>query len=133
MKDIKEMVTKLLNVEKEVSHNKEPFNLFALFLRNGESKWDLLISSEWMDKDKYYSLKYIVPIIQRELTTEELLEISGIEIIDHDYAALNEIYETVSVEHSIVEKTNVNFFGVDIRRAYIVTSHNAVRQNLVMA
>lgn len=133
MKDVKEIVTKLLNIEKEISYNKGPFNLFALFLRDGENKWDLLISSAWIDKEKYESLRYIASRIQRELTKEELLEISGIEIIDHNDFALNEIYKNTSVEHSIVEKTNGDFFGVMIRRAYIITSCKIVRPNLIVA
>lgn len=133
MKDEKEMVMKLLNIEKEVAYKKGSFNLFALFLRDGENKWDLLISSAWIDKEKYESLRYIASIIQRKLTKEELLEISGIEIIDHNDSALNEIYNSINVEHSIVEKTNRDFFGVMIRRAYIITSCRTVRQNLIVA
>ena len=68
MKDIKDIATKLMNIEKEISHNKGPFNLFALFLRDEENKWDLLVSSEWIDQEKYESLKYIASRIQRELT-----------------------------------------------------------------
>lgn len=131
MKDIKDIITKLLNIEKEISYDKGPFNLFALFLRDGENTWDLLISSEWIDQAKYESLRYIASIIQKELTKEELIEISGIEIIDHNNSALNEIYNTVSVEHSIVETTNDNFFGVMIHHAYIITSCEIVRPSLI--
>lgn len=133
MKDVKEMVVKLLNIEKEIAYNKGSFNLFALFLRDGENKWDLLISSTWIDKEKYESLRYIASIIQRKLTKEELVEISGIEIVDHNDSALNEIYNSINVEHSIVEKTNRDFFGVMIHHAYIITSHNPIRHSLIAA
>ncbi len=122
MKDIKEIVKKLVDIEIKISDNKGPFNLFALFLRDGNDKWDLLVSSEWIDKEKYESLRYIVSSLQEELIQEEILEIAGIEIIDHDNPILDSIYKTIKTEHYIIEATNVQFFGFLIRSAYFITS-----------
>lgn len=125
MKDIKGIVTKLVNIEKEISNKKGSFNLFALFLREGnERQWDILVASKWIDRDKYKSLKYIASNIQNSLTEEELLDVSGIEIIDYRNQALDELNKIIKndVEHNIVELSNFKFFGVMVRYAYIITS-----------
>ncbi|PWB52614.1 MAG: hypothetical protein C3F06_08680 [Candidatus Methanoperedenaceae archaeon] len=125
MKDMKEIVTKLVNIEKKISNKKGSFNLFALFLREGnERQWDILVASKWIDRDKYKSLKYIASNIQKSLTEEELLGVSGIEIIDHNNLALDELYTIIKkdTEHSIVELSNFKFFGIMIQYAYIITS-----------
>lgn len=130
MKDIKDIVAKLLNIEKEISHDKGSFNLFALFLRDGYNQWDILVSSEWIDKEKYKSFRYIASKVQIELTKEEIIEISGIEVIDHDNPELESIYRAISTEHSIVEIINCNFFGFIIRYGYIMTSKSPVKKIL---
>lgn len=118
---------KLIKIEKEISMEKGPFNIFALFLREDEDKWDLLISSEWADSDYYDSLKYIGSKIQRELTPEEIIIISGIQIISSDNPELKKINNFVKREDSInidhddyVELNNHNFFGFSIKIAYII-------------
>lgn len=130
MKDVKGIVAKLLNIEKEISHDKGPFNFFALFLRDGYNQWDLLVSSEWIDKEKYESIRYIASKVQTKLTKEEIIDISGIEAIDHDNHELESIYMSINTEHSIVEVINRNFFGFIIHHGYIMTSKSPVRKIL---
>ncbi len=122
MKDINTIIYKLLKIEMEISRDKGPFNLFALFLREGEIDWDIVVSSEWIDKDKYEAIRYISSNIQQKLTVEELLRISGVQIIDSNNTDLEAIYRIVNVEHSVTEVANHNFFGFLIKNAYIITS-----------
>lgn len=131
MIDIKGIVAKLLNIEKEISQDKGPFNFFALFLRDGYNQWDLLVSSEWIDKEKYESIRYIASKIQKKLTKEEIVDVSGIEVIDHDNPELESIYRTISTEHSIVEVVNRNFFGFTISHGYIMTSKSPLKKILI--
>lgn len=126
MKDISTIVYKLLETEMEISQDKGPFSLFALFLREGESTWDILVSSVWIDKDKYGSMRYISSKIQNKLTKEELIYVSGIEIIDNNNPDLEAIYRTVNVEHSTTEIENRIFFGFWIKHAYIITSRKMI-------
>lgn len=126
---MKDLITKLLNIEKKISAEKGSFNLFALFLReDSEDKWDLLVSSKWINKE-YEHLQYIATNVQNTLTQEELIKISRIVIIDCDNTELDNISQTAAaisrsmvVEHNIIELVNCNFFGFIIRRAYIITS-----------
>lgn len=124
MKEIQGIVKKLTDIEKKISNKKGSFNLFALFLREGnERQWDILVASKWIDRDKYKALKYIASYIQKSFTEDELLGISGIEIIDYNNPTLDELYIRINkdIEHSIVELSNFNFFGVMVKYAYIIT------------
>jgi len=125
---MKDIVTKLVNIENEMSSARGSFNLFALFLReDAEDKWDLLVSSKWISDDKSGSLKYIASNVQKVLTEKELLKISGIVVIDYNNPALDAIYRAVTTEHSSIEIINSNFFGIIIRHAYIITSQKSTQ------
>lgn len=120
---MKDIATKLRDIEKKMSEKKGAFNLFALFMReDAENKWDLLVSSKWISKNKPESLKYIASNVQDALTQKELVKISRIVIIDNDNSALDSIHQSLATEHSITEIRNSIFFGLPIQHAYIITS-----------
>ena len=120
---MKDIATKLIDIEKKMSEKKGAFNLFALFMReDAENKWDLLVSSKWISKNKPESLKYIASNVQDALTQKELVKISRIVIIDNDNSALDAIHQSLTTEHSITEIRNSIFFGLPIQHAYIITS-----------
>jgi hypothetical protein len=120
---MKYIATKLRDIEKKMSEKKGAFNLFALFMReDAENKWDLLVSSKWISKNKSESLKYIASNVQDALTQKELVKISRIVIIDNDNSALDAIHQSLTTEHSITEIRNSIFFGLPIQHAYIITS-----------
>lgn len=126
---MKDLITKLLNIEKKISAEKGSFNLFALFLReDSEDKWELLVSKR-INGDEYEFLEYVATNIQNTLTQEELIKISRIVIIDCSNTELDNISKAAAyinrsmvVEHGITELVNCNFFGFIIRHAYIITS-----------
>lgn len=120
---MKDIATKLIDTEKKMSEKKGAFNLFALFMReDAENKWDLLVSSKWISKNKPESLKYIASNVQKALTQKELVKISRIVIIDDDNSALDAIHQALVTEHSIAEIRDSIFFGLSIQHAYIITS-----------
>lgn len=129
---MKEIVTKLVKIEKKISAEKGPFNLFALFLRGDtEDKWDLLVSSKWISNDKYESLKYISSEVQKGLDQEELVKISRIVVIDCGNPELDAINSAIAIEHGNIKIDNCNFFGFIIRRAYIISSKKSCSQQIV--
>ena len=138
MKDVKEMVAKLVRIEQEIYKDKVSLNLFALLLREGEDKWDLLVSSAWIDRNVYDSLKYIASKLQKELNQEELLEISGIVVID-DIHIIDDINRSIGkYPHGVrypygEEIINYNLSGTIIQHGYVLTSHNSVRQSSLAA
>ncbi len=120
---MKEFAEKLLPVEQQISAEKGQFLLFALFLReDAPNLWDLLVSAPWIEADKGQALRYIVPKLQAVATREELAKLSRVAIIEKGQPALAAIQSAFHVEHGLAEVQSSNFFGLQIKHAYIITS-----------
>lgn len=123
---MKEIVNKLIDIEKNTSLEKGGYNLFALFLReDSPNKWEILVSADWITKDNSEALKYLAQKIQNSLAKEELLLISRIVIIDENNPALPALQQSIKIEHGTAEVKESNFFGLQIKHAFLITS----RQN----
>lgn len=123
---MKETVGKYRTIEKELTQSKGEFRLFALFLREDSSgKWDLLVSGRWIDEDKQAALKEIATELSASLTKDELLTLSRIIIVEENSPELKAFNQTTRVVHGDLEVLNSNFFGLDIRHAFIITSKAA--------
>jgi len=120
---MKQLVEKLVAMEREISEERGTFALFALFLREDAlDKWDLVASAPWLEEDKKKSLAYLSDRLRSHLTDEELLSFSRIVLIDQDNPFLEAVQRAVSSEHRDVEVKDSNFFGLEISHAYIITS-----------
>ena len=125
---MKKLVEKLANLEEEVAQEKhEKFLLFALFLReDAPALWDLLVSAPWIEKNEYEAIKYLADKLKKHLRPEEILKLSRIVVIQKRNRYLHELKEAIQkaihVEHGIAEIKNSNFFGLDIKHAYVITS-----------
>src|SRR2546423_7817056 len=119
---MKEIVDKLTEIEKKTSTEKGEYNLFALFLReDSPNKWDILVSAKWIDKDKGEALKYLGSNIQNTLNKNELLLISKIAIIEETNPALPALQQAIDVQHGLAEIKESNFFGLQIKQAFLIT------------
>jgi hypothetical protein len=126
---MKVIAEKLVQIEKEMAEEKGLFVLFALFLReDAPDLWDLLVSASWISKNKEESLKYIVEKTGKGLTPEEILKLSRIVVIEEDNPALDALLRAINVEHSMAEIQDSNFFGLQIKQAYLITSHRGGQQ-----
>ena len=124
--DMKEILQKLTAIEKETSAERGEYNLFALFLREDSSnKWDILVSANWINKNKENALKYLAQKIQKAFTPEELFQISRIVIIEENNPALPVLQQAVSIVHGAAEIKDSNFFGLQIKHAYLITSRRS--------
>lgn len=120
---MKEIVEKLKQQEEIMAKEKGPFDLFALFLReDAPGKWDLVVAAEWIEKDKETAFKYIAGIVQKTLSKEQLLKLSRIAIIDESNPALEAFHRAMHVEHGVAEIQDSNFFGLQIKHVYLITS-----------
>lgn len=120
---MKEFIDKLVRVEKDISAEKGSFLLFALFLREDASDlWDLLVAANWVEEDKAESLKYISTQLNKSLKPDELVKLSRILIIDSNNPGLEAIHKAIHIEHGNVEIKDSNFFGLQIKHAYLITS-----------
>jgi len=120
---------KIRLVEQRISEEKGPFLLFALFLReDSPDLWDLLVSAEWIDKNKATALRFITQKLREVATEQELMKLSRIAIIEQSHPALGAVQSALNVEHGLAEIQNSNFFGLQIKHAFIVTSRRADAQ-----
>ena len=120
---MKEVINKLIQIEKKISSEKGQFLLFALFLReDAPDLWDLMVAASWVEKDKSESLKHISDHLKKTLDTKELIKLSRIVLIDTDNPALDALHKAIHIEHGDAEIKDSNFFGLQIKHAYVITA-----------
>lgn len=123
-----EFFKKFAYIEKEISKTKGEFELFAVFLReDAPDKWDMVIAAPWLKKEDRNSLEYITVVVKKYLK-EDLLKLSRIVVLDNIHPALKAIHGAISVNHGSAEIQNSNFFGLQIKHGYIVTSNKKPKQ-----
>jgi hypothetical protein len=120
---MKEFIDKLRLLETEISQKKGDFSLFALLLReDAQNKWDLVASASWFWSDKKKTLDYLAKQLRSRLTSDELLTLSRIVLIDESEPMLHALQQAFQVHHTPVEVQDCNLFGLQIQHAYIITS-----------
>lgn len=120
---MKQIIEKLTTIEKETSIERGKYDLFALFLREDSSnKWDILVSSDWINNNKEEALKYLAQKIQTSFTQSDLIQISRIVIIDENNPSLPALQQAVNIEHGAAEIKDSNFFGLQIKHGFLITS-----------
>lgn len=120
---MKNIIDKLINLEKKISSKKGPFLLFALFLREDASHvWDLVVSASWAAKNKASTLQYISKELNKTLSPNQMLKLSRIVIIEPGDPALETMHKAIQIEHGSAELKDCNFFGLQIRHAFLITS-----------
>ena len=120
---MKKFIEKIAALEHSISAEKGDFVLFALFLReDAQDKWDLVVSTPWLEVNKKEALSYLTNELRSHLRAQEMLTLSRIVLVDTDDPALEAIHKAISVEHGKVEMKDSNFFGLQIKDAYIITS-----------
>jgi hypothetical protein len=117
------IVKKLVQAEREMASEKGQFLLFALFLReDAPDLWDVVVSGPWVTKSKADSLKYISKKLRSALNPNELVKLSRIVLIEQDNPALAALQKAIHIEHGTVEIKDSNFFGLQIKHGYLITS-----------
>lgn len=120
---MKDFLKKLTEIEKRTSKERGEYELFGFFLREESSdKWDILVASEWISRNKQEALKYLATTIQNAFNQSELLLISRIVIIEDTNPALPALQQAINIEHSFTEIKDSDFFGLPIKQAFLITS-----------
>lgn len=105
----------------EVSAEKGEFVLFGLFLREeAQDKWDLVVSAPWLEESKLKGLGEFVKKAASIVGQQELLVLSRIVTLNHDDPSLDAILKMVQIDNGPAEIRNSNFFGLEIKHAYIL-------------
>ena len=118
-----EIVKKLVQTEQEMAAEKGQFLVFALFLReDAPDLWDVVVAAPWVTKNKSDSLQYMSNKLRAVLNPNEFMKLSRIVIIEPDNPALAALQQAISIEHGTTEIKDSNFFGLQIKHAYLITS-----------
>ncbi|RCR70170.1 hypothetical protein [Larkinella punicea] len=112
---MKQMIKKIGSLVDTIAFEKGELSFFALALREDSIVWDLLIAADWIDKDRKNSLDYLVRKVQGVLTTHELLDLSGIILLDNDYFSGVSQFKS----ESGWEENNIDLYGVAVKKAYV--------------
>jgi len=120
---MREIVEKLAQAEKEMAAERGAFLLFGIFLReDAPDVWDLVAASSWIDSDRAGSLRYISDKVSSVLEPKELVKLSRIVLIEPGNPALATFQRAIHVEHGTIEIKDIDFLGLPIKRAYLITS-----------
>jgi len=131
---MRELLDKLILLESKLSKEKGNFNLFALFLREeAEDRWDIVVSASWLESNNKKSFDYLAKELKYNLTNQELLLISRIVVMDEGNPGLEAINRAFHVEHGLVDVRDSNFFGLQIKHAYIITSTRKVPEKITQS
>jgi len=132
---MRELLDRFIQLERALALEKGEFGLFALFLREDggagsgtsgysgySTKWDLVAAAPWIEGDRKEALSYITASIQRLFTAVELSQLSRIVLVDLANPEVEAINRAISVQHGQAEIQDSNFFGLQIKHGYIITS-----------
>lgn len=120
---MKEFIDKLRLVESEIAQRKGDFSLFALVLReDAQDKWNLIASAPWFWHDKKKTLDYLAKKLRSRLTSDELLALSRIVLIEESDPTLHALQQSFQVHKAPIEVQDCNLFGLQIHHAYIIAS-----------
>jgi hypothetical protein len=118
-----EFLDRFVEIERNLSQEKGPFVLFALFLReDAVDKWDLILAAPWIEDDRKHALSEISKRIQDTFAAEDLSFLSRVVLVDLANPAVEAINKAVRVQHGRAEIRDSNFFGLQIKHAYIISS-----------
>lgn len=121
------VVEKLRQVVKEFENKKGEFSLVMLIPTEPtliDSKFTLLISASWLDKENQRKgIELITNCLRRVLNDIEFSYIARVTIIHSSDKSVKAINSAFHVKNSIFRLTNLNVFGVQIDEAILLESN----------
>ena len=120
-----EIINKLKLALKKLEQEYGEFYLFALFLREGAlGKWDLLVSTSWLNSDDLSSYSKITEDVQKYLTAEEMTQLARIVILDPKDPSVVFLQDLYDVPNGTFQEAASeplsDKFGFSIKRALLL-------------
>lgn len=132
---MKELLQRFVDIERTLAKEKGAFALFALFLReDAADKWDLIVAAPWIDGDQKAALSLITGKLQETFNPKELSLLSRVVLVELTNPAVEAVNQAVGIQHGpAAEVKDSNFFGLQIKHAYIITSQQVNVDEQVLA
>jgi hypothetical protein len=80
------------------------------------------VAAPWIEGDRKEALSHITRRTQEAFTSVELSQLSRIVLVDLANPEVEAINRAVRIQHGQAEMRDSNFFGLQIKHAYIITS-----------
>lgn len=117
----------LIKFEREFSGEYGPFLFFGFLLtaydydsRSGDD-WSVIAAAPWSACYHNPARKAFDQGIGKALTLEQWWQSPYSKLLAPDAPGLAPLHDALEIEHSLVELINVELFGQEIHRAYIIT------------
>ncbi len=115
---MKDIIAKLIEIEKEIVAEKGDLTLFAFVLREDAADyWDLLISGAWVGENRKMALDYIADKLKAKLTINELIKISKVVFMNNDY-----FEGSIGEVRGGIEENNIDFYGVPAKKVFSIVA-----------
>jgi hypothetical protein len=114
-------IDKLQELMRRVSAEKGEFTLFGLFMRaEAPDKWDLVLSSPWLERGKMKALAEFVEKLAATIGQDQLPSISRVVTLNASDPALDAVLRAVAAEDGNVEIRDSDLFGLRIAHAHVL-------------
>lgn len=123
---MKEILEKLKSILLELEKEHGRILVFALFLRvESPARWDLVVVAPWLDSGNFESYKIVATKVQNLLTSDEVIQLSRVAIIDADDPAASFLQDSYSVPNGTLKEVEnceplSRRFGFTISQAYLL-------------
>ena len=82
MNDTEQLVEIIGEIAREVAAKRGAFDLFALFARDVEAPWDVIVSSEWAARNRRAATGEVAALLQSRLPLNQIVTLAGIVVLD---------------------------------------------------
>ena len=121
------MVEKIMPVINQFVDKKGDFSLVMLIPTEPgliDSKFTLLISAPWLDKeDPKGAIELIAENLRTYFNSDELILFTRITIVNSADNFVKAINSAFNVKGGVVDIINTNISGIQIERAFLLVSH----------
>lgn len=119
---MRQIVNRLGTVARRIAKDRGPWLLFGLFSEGGSPEtWNLVVSADWMSREKAKARKYVAERVQAALSKEELANIGGVFVVEPTNPMV-EALRHIRVVGDDAELTDCYIGGLYVEKAYVIAS-----------
>lgn len=108
--------------------------LFALAKRQGIEMWDVVLSSDWSDKDWVRAVKLVVDLLAPKLEPDEKVAIARVAVLPSTDPSMQALPRSLDGVSPADNKTvTVELLGSDVRTAYVFKARRPPRASLTVS
>jgi hypothetical protein len=120
---MEEVIPRFVEVVREITGERGPLKLFALFERQEEpGQWDVVVSGAPVQADVGGFIHYLVDKLKSRLSEEEVGRLATIVLADPSDFRVRNLNNTFRLPFGVFKMVNCTINGMHITNGYILTS-----------